>query len=79
MRVCVRLLFDLIYICDYNVIKFCLKAGFRQVPETVYELPYNGAKEMLFVDNVDNREFLIGLFNAMYDELPTPKKKNLLM
>ena len=45
------------------------------MPETVYELPYNGAKEMLFVDNVDNREFLTGLFNAMYDELPTPKKK----
>ncbi len=163
MRVCVRLLFDLIYICDYNVIKFCQKVGFRQVPEselpaafghhykdcdffdgirlirsqlmasskeylefileqlsdlddvtyrammgefiiyyrgkivggiyddrllvkpvksaimymleTVYELPYNGAKEMLFVDNVDNREFLTGLFNAMYDELPTPRKK----
>lgn len=52
-----------------------VKSAIMYMPETVYELPYNGAKEMLFVDNVDNREFLTGLFNAMYDELPTPKKK----
>ena len=40
-----------------------------------YELPYDGAKEMLLVDEVDNREFLEGLFQVMYDELPNPKKK----
>ena len=39
------------------------------------ELPYDGAKEMLLVEDVDNREFLNGLFNAMYDDLPAPKKK----
>lgn len=38
-------------------------------------LPYEGAKEMLLVDEVDNKEFLTGLFHAMYDELPTPKPK----
>ena len=52
-----------------------VKSVIMYMPETIYELPYKGAKEMLFVDNVDNREFLTGLFNAMYDELPTPKKK----
>ena len=52
-----------------------VKSAVMYMPEPVYELPYNGAKEMLFVDNVDNREFLTGLFNAMYEELPTPKKK----
>lgn len=52
-----------------------VKSAISYMPETIYELPYNGAKEMLYVDNVDNREFLTGLFNAMYDELPTPKKK----
>ncbi|WP_294837378.1 TfoX/Sxy family protein [uncultured Eubacterium sp.] len=52
-----------------------VKSAIMYMLETVYELPYNGAKEMLFVDNVDNREFLTGLFNAMYDELPTPRKK----
>lgn len=40
-----------------------------------YELPYEGAKEMLSVDEVDNKEFLKGLFLAMYDELSTPKTK----
>ena len=44
---------------------------------SVYELPYEGAKEMLFVDNVDDKEFLAGLFRAMYDELPAPKKKKI--
>lgn len=40
----------------------------------VYELPYDGAKEMILVDDVDNKDFLTRLFNAMYDELPMPKK-----
>lgn len=43
------------------------------MPNAVYELPYYGAKEMLLVDDVDNKEFLIGLFDAMYDDLPLPK------
>lgn len=38
-------------------------------------LPYDGAKPMLLVDNLDDREFLIGLFNAIYDDLPLPKKR----
>ena len=37
--------------------------------------PYDGAKEMLLVDDIDNREFLCNLFDAMIDELPAPKKK----
>ena len=45
------------------------------MPTAPYELPYEGAKEMLLVDEVDNKEFLTGLFHAMYDELPTPKPK----
>lgn len=45
------------------------------MPAATYELPYEGAKEMLFVDNVDNKEFLCNLFLSMYDELPAPKKK----
>ena len=41
----------------------------------VYEAPYEGAKQMLLVEDVDNRGFMADLFNAMYDELPAPKKK----
>lgn len=40
-----------------------------------YELPYDGAKEMLLIEEVDNRKFLEGLFQVMYDELPNPKRK----
>ena len=40
-----------------------------------YELPYDGAKEMLLVSDVDDREYLAGLFRAMHDDLPAPKAK----
>ena len=45
------------------------------MPDAELERPYEGAKVMLLVDNVDNREFLKELLNAVYDELPEPKKK----
>ena len=52
-----------------------VKSAFALMPDVTFELPYEGAKEMLLVNDVDNREFLVELFNAMYDELPLPKKK----
>lgn len=51
------------------------KSAVAYMPTAGRELPYDGAKEMLLVEDVDNREFLNGLFNAMYDDLPAPKKK----
>ena len=52
-----------------------VKSAVSYMPDARYELPYDGAKEMLLVDEVDNKEFLTGLFNHMYDELPAPKPK----
>lgn len=52
-----------------------VKSAIELMSNVEYELPYEGAKEMLLVDNVDNKEFLVELFNAMYDELPVPKIK----
>ena len=52
-----------------------VKSAIAYMPTASYELPYEGAKEMLLVDEVDNREYLIGLFEAMYDDLPVPKPK----
>ncbi len=52
-----------------------VKAAAERMPEAKMELPYEGAKEMLLVDNVDNREFLCELLEAMYEELPAPKKR----
>ena len=51
------------------------KSALALMPDAEKELPYEGAKEMLLVDNVENREFLTELLRAMYDELPAPKKK----
>jgi TfoX/Sxy family transcriptional regulator of competence genes len=50
------------------------KSAVALMPEAPRELPYDGAKEMLSVDNVENKEFLKELLNEMYDELPAPKK-----
>ena len=52
-----------------------VKAAREKMPEAPYQLPYEGAKEMLSVDNVDNRDFLADLITSMYDELPEAKKK----
>ncbi len=52
-----------------------VRSAISYMPTAMYELPYEGAKEMLLVDEVDNKEFLTGLFNAMYEELPESKKR----
>ncbi len=52
-----------------------IKAAAKLMPDASLELPYDGAREMLLVDDIDNKEFLKELFEAMYDELPAPKKK----
>lgn len=51
------------------------KSSRKKMPDAELELPYEGAKEMLLVDDVENREFLRELLEAMYPELPLPKKK----
>ena len=45
------------------------------MPQAEMEPPYEGAKEMLLVDNVESREFLTALIEAMYEELPAPRRK----
>jgi len=51
------------------------KSAKQLMPEAQYETPYDGAKEMILVADIDNRDFLNELLNAMVDELPAPKKK----
>ena len=52
-----------------------VKSAAALMPDADLELPYEGAKEMLQVDDVENRAFLRKLLEAMYDELPAPKKR----
>ena len=51
------------------------KAASELMPDASLELPYEGAKEMLLVDDIDNKSFLKELLEAMYNELLEPKKK----
>ena len=51
------------------------KSAVTMMPNADMELPYEGATEMLLVDDMDNKEFLRELLETMYEELPAPKKK----
>ena len=58
--------------------RFLVKAtrsAAAMMPDAPLELPYEGAKEMLLVEEVEDRDFLKDLLEAMYDDLPAPKKK----
>ena len=62
-------------ICDNRFLVKPVKSAAEYVENAVYEPPYEGAKPMLLVDNVDDKDYLTGLFEAIYDELPAPKPK----
>lgn len=63
------------YICDDRFLVKPVNAAKALMPDAPLEPPYEGAKDMLLVEDVDNKEFLTELFNAMYDELPAPRPK----
>ena len=63
------------YLCDDRVLVKPVPSAVKLMPDAKHEPPYDGAKEMLLVENVDDRIFLTMLFNSMYDELPEPRKK----
>ena len=64
-------------IYDDRLLVKSTKSAISYIGNVTYKLPYEGAKEMLLVNEVDNKRFLTGLFHAMCDELPAqkPKKK----
>ena len=47
----------------------------KRMPDAPMEIPYEGAKKKLLVEDVENRDFLKELFEAMYEELPERKKR----
>lgn len=62
-------------ICDDRLLVKPVDSAVVYLRELNYQKPYEGAKDMLLVDDVDDRAYLVGLFNAIYDELPEPKPK----
>lgn len=63
------------YLCDDRLLVKILPSTTAMLPDAKKEPPYEGAKDMLLVENVDDRSFLHLLFETMYPELPAPKKK----
>ena len=63
------------YLCDNRLLVKPVPSAIKMLPDAKMEPPYDGAKDMLLVENVDDRDFLTELFKAVYDELPMPRKK----
>ena len=51
------------------------ESAVKRMPHAPMELPYEGAKEMLLVEEVEDKSFLKELLESVYEELPAPKKK----
>ncbi len=62
-------------IYDNRVLVKPTPSATAKMPDAPRELPYEGAKEMLLLEQLDDREFLKNLLEAMYGELPLPKKR----
>ena len=63
------------YLCDNRLLVKMLPATKAKLPNAPCEAPYEGAKEMLLVEAVDDRKFLRDLFECMYDQLPESVKR----
>lgn len=63
------------YVCDNRLLVKPVESAKALMADPIYEPPYAGAKDMLLVEDVDDKDFLLKLFRAMYDELPAPKPK----
>lgn len=63
------------YLCDDRLLVKILPSTAAMLPAAPKEPPYEGAKEMLLVEHVDDREFLKALFERMYPELPETKRR----
>ena len=62
-------------IYDDRFLVKAVKSVKELIPNALHEIPYEGAKEMLLVDDVENKKFLKNLFEAIYDKLPVLKRK----
>lgn len=51
------------------------ESAISMMPDALWQLPYEGGKEMLLVDAIENRAFMADLLKAMYPELPVPKPR----
>ena len=64
------------YICDDRLLVKPVPSAEAMLSDAPHEPPYDGAKNMILVENIEDKGFLTELFKAMYDELAIPKKKS---
>ena len=50
-------------------------ASLEIIKDPIFEVPYDGAKELILLEEIDNKEFIKELIERMYDELPLVKKR----
>lgn len=62
-------------IYDDRLLVKSIKSAVDYIGTPVYEIPYESAKKMILVENVDSADYLVGLFRAMYNDLPEKRKK----
>lgn len=63
------------YICDDRLLVKPTKTALSLLPNAKLEPPYSGAKNMVLIEEIDNKDFLVDLFNSIFDELEYPKKR----
>jgi len=64
------------YICDERFMVRPVPSAIKLLPNAEYDsMIEGGRKKLLRVDDVDNKELLVKLFESIYDELPAPKSK----
>lgn len=63
------------YLCDDCLLVKPLNCVGSMLPNAPLQPPYEGAKDMVLVEDIDNGDFLKRLFEEIYDELPQPKSK----
>ncbi|MGN0740828.1 MAG: TfoX/Sxy family protein [Treponema sp.] len=65
------------YVCDDRLLVKITPTAQKMLPDAPVEPPYDGAKDMLLVENVDDREFLVNLFSALEPEMTIPKGRGI--
>lgn len=63
------------YLCDDRFLVKPVPSAEAMLPNAPHEPPYDGARDMILVEQIEDKQFLEELFAAIYDELPAPKKR----
>lgn len=62
-------------ICDNTLLLKPTESALRLMPDAERAYPYEGSKTMMVVvEDIENTELMESVLNAMYEELPEPKK-----